>query len=62
MSDSHNEKAPQDEKEALQKELQRETKEGKDSVGDVSENRTLSGSSTWDTLPENKPSEGRSKN
>lgn len=36
----------------LQEELSREASEGADSVGDVGKNRTLSGSSTWETLPE----------
>lgn len=35
----------------LQKELSRETAEGADSVGDVGSNRTLTGSSSWETLP-----------
>ena len=38
--------------EALQAELRREAEEGRDQVGDVSENRNLSGSSTWETLDE----------
>ena len=37
---------------AVQNELRREAAEGKGSIGDVSENRNLSGSSTWETLPE----------
>jgi hypothetical protein len=36
----------------LQEELNREASEGKDSVGDVASNRNLSGSSTWETLPD----------
>jgi len=36
---------------SLQKELARESAEGADSVGDVGSNRTLTGSSTWETLP-----------
>jgi hypothetical protein len=39
---------------SLQKELGRETAEGRDSVGDVGSNRNLSGSSTWETLPRGK--------
>ena len=35
---------------ALQAELRREAEEGRDQLGDVSENRNLSGSSTWETL------------
>ena len=38
--------------EVVQKELSREAAEGKDSIGDVGENRTLSGSSSWETLPD----------
>ena len=37
---------------ALQAELRREAEEGRDQIGDVSENRNLSGSSTWETLEE----------
>jgi hypothetical protein len=40
-----------DSESSLQKELSRETAEGADSVGDVGSNRTLTGSSTWETLP-----------
>ena len=39
---------------ALQAELRREAEEGRDQVGDVSENRNLSGSSTWETLEQKK--------
>ena len=39
---------------SLQKELGRETVEGRDSVGDVGSNRNLSGSSTGETLPSGK--------
>ena len=42
----------------LQKELAREAAEGKDSIGDVGENRTLSGSSTWETLPDDASGSG----
>jgi hypothetical protein len=37
---------------SLQNELSREAAEGADSIGDVGSNRTLSGSSSWETLPE----------
>ena len=37
---------------SLQKELSREAAEGADSIGDVGSNRTVSGSSTWETLPD----------
>jgi hypothetical protein len=35
---------------ALQEELRREAEEGRNDVGDIGENRNLTGSSTWDTL------------
>ena len=55
MSDSNPKRSSaSDTEEALQAELQREAKEGRGSAGDVSENRTLSGSSSWDTLPDDK--------
>jgi hypothetical protein len=41
-----------DDEAGLQEELNREASEGADSIGDVSSNRTLSGSSTWETLPD----------
>jgi len=41
-----------DEERALQEELRREAAEGRDAIGDVASDRTLSGSSTWVTLPE----------
>jgi hypothetical protein len=37
---------------ALQEELRREASEGKGSVGDAAKNSNLSGSSTWETLPD----------
>jgi hypothetical protein len=36
---------------ALQEELRREAEEGRDAIGDIAENRNLSGSTTWETLP-----------
>ena len=39
-----------DSDDALQNELRREAGEGRGSVGDVSSNRNLSGSSTWETM------------
>jgi hypothetical protein len=36
---------------ALQEELRREAEEGRDAIGDIAENKNLSGSSTWETLP-----------
>jgi hypothetical protein len=41
-----------DSEDALQQELEQESAEGKDSVGDVRLNKNLSGASTWDTLPD----------
>jgi hypothetical protein len=53
QNDQRNKRTDSAESEAgLQKELAREAGEGKDSIGDVGENRTLSGSSTWETLPD----------
>jgi hypothetical protein len=42
----------QDEEAALERELQREAAEGGDAIGDMRENRNVSGSSTWETLSE----------
>lgn len=36
----------------LQDELSREAAEGADSIGNVAANRTVSGSSSWETLPD----------
>lgn len=46
---------------ALQKELERESAEGAETIGDVASNRNVSGSSTWETLPESSdtPDEAR---
>lgn len=41
-----------DTEESLAKELEKESAEGKDSLGDVKSNRNLSGASSWDTLPD----------
>jgi hypothetical protein len=41
-----------DSEKALQEELRREASEGKGAVGDAAANRNLSGSSTWETLPD----------
>jgi len=41
-----------DSEKALQEELRREAAEGKGSVGDAAKNSNLSGSSTWETLPD----------
>jgi hypothetical protein len=40
----------QDDEAALERELRRESAEGTDAIGDMRENRNLSGSSTWETL------------
>ena len=47
---------PSDTDDSLQKELSREAAEGADSIGDVGKNRTLSGSSSWETLPDGEKS------
>jgi hypothetical protein len=59
MSDKKNEAGKKgasdsqsDSEKALQEELRREASEGKGSVGDAARNSNLSGSSTWETLPE----------
>jgi hypothetical protein len=41
-----------DSEDSLEKELEKESAEGKDSIGDVNSNRNLSGASSWDTLPD----------
>jgi hypothetical protein len=43
---------PSDSEANLQEELQKESDEGKDSIGDAASNTNLSGASTWNTLPE----------
>ena len=45
-------KARTDSEAALQEELRREAAEGEGAIGDVAKNRNLSGSSTWETLPD----------
>lgn len=59
MSDNKNEAGKKgatgsqgDSEKALQEELRREAAEGKGSVGDAAKNSNLSGSSTWETLPD----------
>lgn len=60
MSDKNQDKPSQSDKAvkdadseaSLQEELNRETAEGAGSVGDIGSNRTVSGSSTWETLPD----------
>jgi len=41
-----------DSEDALQEELRREAAERKNAIGDVDSNKNLSGSTTWETLPE----------
>ena len=50
--------AGQQDQEALQQELRREAAEGSDSIGDMRENRNLSGSSTWETIVDGQRSGG----
>jgi hypothetical protein len=45
-------KKQHDSEAGLQEELRRESAEVSDAVGDIAENRNLSGSSTWTTQPE----------
>ena len=59
MSDNTNEAGKKgasdsmsDSETALQEELRREAAEGKGSVGDAAKNNNLTGSSTWETLPD----------
>jgi hypothetical protein len=40
----------QDDQAALERELSREAAEGQEAIGDMRENRNLSGSSTWETM------------
>jgi hypothetical protein len=50
-------KKQHDSEAGLQEELRRESAEVSDAVGDIAENRNLSGSSTWTTQPEEKKDE-----
>ena len=45
-------KKQHDSEDGLQEELRRESAEVSDAIGDIAENRNVSGSSTWTTLPE----------
>lgn len=47
-----------DNEKELQEELRREASEGKGAVGDAASNRNLSGSSTWETLPDGGANDG----
>lgn len=51
-NETPNKPAAPDTEESLERELSREAAEGADSIGDIASNRTLSGSSTWETLPD----------
>ena len=48
-------KKQHDSEDGLQEELRRESAEVSDAIGDIAENRNVSGSSTWTTLPEGEP-------
>jgi hypothetical protein len=50
-----------DDEKALQDELRREAAEGKSAVGDAASNRNLSGSSTWETLPDGDAGDGSAR-
>jgi hypothetical protein len=45
-------KKQHDSEAGLQEELRRESAEVSDAIGDIAENRNVSGSSTWTTRPE----------
>lgn len=51
-------KSAADAEAAIQEELRREAEEGKGLIGDEAKNRNLTGSSTWETLPEPPSSDG----
>ena len=51
-------KSATDDDAALQEELRREAAEGKGLTGDAAQNRNLSGSSTWETLPDPADTDG----
>jgi hypothetical protein len=51
-SDKKSAATQSDNEKELQDELRREAAEGKGAVGDAAANRNLSGSSTWETLPD----------
>jgi hypothetical protein len=66
MSDNQHEAgkktdAMSDSEKALQEELRREAAEGKGSIGDASKNNNLTGSSTWETLPDDDASKKDNK-
>jgi hypothetical protein len=51
-SDKKSAATQSDNEKELQDELRREAAEGKGALGDAAANRNLSGSSTWETLPD----------
>jgi hypothetical protein len=66
MTDKKNDKRnksreSRDTEASLKNELAREAAEGADSIGDVASNRTVSGSSSWETLPHGAAGGGRAK-
>ena len=50
--DEQQKKKAHDSEQGLQEELRRESAEVSDAIGDIAEDRNVSGSSTWTTLPE----------
>ena len=60
-SDAKKSDAKSDNEKALQEELRREAAEGKGSVGDAAKNSNLTGSSTWETLPDDDASKKGNK-
>lgn len=56
-----NDDTKSDSEKMLQDELRREAGEGKGSVGDAAKNSNLSGSSTWETLPDGKDENKKDK-
>lgn len=57
-SDKKSAATQSDDEKQLQDELRREAAEGKGAVGDAAANRNLSGSSTWETLPDDSAKDG----
>jgi hypothetical protein len=57
-SDKKSAATQSDNEKELQDELRREAAEGKGALGDAAANRNLSGSSTWETLPDDSAKDG----
>ena len=57
-SDKKSAATQSDNEKELQDELRREAAEGKGALGDSAANRNLSGSSTWETLPDDGAKDG----